>query len=336
MLPRMALRLTVFVPLLVAVSVHGIPLQVIGGEPEVVIEAIVFEVSRTSLRDLVVAASSSTDETPGFAVDVSESVVRDLASSPGAKVLQSLELPANTGKVTRIRIGSRVKADSGSSATDDPVQYIDADIDFELTPTLLLNREISLTTSVQVLIRPEEGTTGASGHPSFGTSAKQHAVRFHEGRTVVMGGFVTDAEARELTNMPMLRESPILRYLFPNEGGQSDSEVVVLFTPRIRRTLDTRAVELPPITQTSEPGSPVPNAGARYAVQVGAFRDQANASALLSELSARYQDVFIETFQKDQTFYRVRVGRFPFRQAALQLELQLRTDGFEPVIVPLN
>ncbi|MGA3324055.1 MAG: SPOR domain-containing protein, partial [Terriglobia bacterium] len=69
---------------------------------------------------------------------------------------------------------------------------------------------------------------------------------------------------------------------------------------------------------TSEP--------AVFAVQVGAFRDPANAERLKAHIEASYGPVVIQSFDRgDGFFYRVRVGHENSEGAALALAEKLRS-----------
>lgn len=70
---------------------------------------------------------------------------------------------------------------------------------------------------------------------------------------------------------------------------------------------------------------PNPSTG-YFTVQVGAFRVQENAEKLRVQLSERYSSTsLVEYDSPNGTFYRVRVGRLPTENAALQLAAQLHT-----------
>jgi len=69
---------------------------------------------------------------------------------------------------------------------------------------------------------------------------------------------------------------------------------------------------------TSEP--------ALFAVQVGAFRDPANAGRLKAQLGGSYGPVVIVSFDRgDGLFYRVRVGQESSESAARELAEKLRS-----------
>jgi rare lipoprotein A len=75
-----------------------------------------------------------------------------------------------------------------------------------------------------------------------------------------------------------------------------------------------------------------------FTVQVGAFRDRANAERLHDRLSASYSPIFIQQYDSpDGVFYRVRVGRISGEDAAHQFGEQLRgREGFTPFVTRLD
>ena len=77
-------------------------------------------------------------------------------------------------------------------------------------------------------------------------------------------------------------------------------------------------LEILGLGSTSEP--------AIFAVQVGAFRDPANADRLKALIEASYGPVVIQSFDRgDGPFYRVRVGRESSEDAAHDLAQKLRS-----------
>jgi len=82
---------------------------------------------------------------------------------------------------------------------------------------------------------------------------------------------------------------------------------------------------------------PDPAAGF-FAVQVGAFRERANAERLREQLQAAYGPVAIqELAAEDGKLYRVRVGRMTSEDAARQLGESLRArERFTPFVVRVD
>jgi rare lipoprotein A len=75
-----------------------------------------------------------------------------------------------------------------------------------------------------------------------------------------------------------------------------------------------------------------------FTVQVGAFRERANAERLREHLSTSYSPIFIQQYDSpDGVFYRVRVGRISGEDAAHQFGGQLHDrEGFTPLVTRLD
>jgi rare lipoprotein A len=75
-----------------------------------------------------------------------------------------------------------------------------------------------------------------------------------------------------------------------------------------------------------------------FTVQVGAFRDPANAQRLRDRLNASYSPIFIQQYDSPEgLYYRVRVGKVSGEDAARQFGEQLRSrEGFTPFVVRLD
>jgi len=78
--------------------------------------------------------------------------------------------------------------------------------------------------------------------------------------------------------------------------------------------------------------------GGFFTVQVGAFRDRANAQRLRDRLTASYSPIFIQQYDlPDGLYYRVRVGKVAGEDAARQFADQLRQrEGFTPFVMRLD
>jgi peptidoglycan lytic transglycosylase len=75
-----------------------------------------------------------------------------------------------------------------------------------------------------------------------------------------------------------------------------------------------------------------------FTVQVGAFRERANAERLRARLSLTYTPIFIQQYDSSEgTFYRLRVGKISGEDAANDLAAQLRSrEGFTTLVFRLD
>lgn len=84
-------------------------------------------------------------------------------------------------------------------------------------------------------------------------------------------------------------------------------------------------------------GAPDPTGG-YFTVQVGAFRERANAERLRERLNATYSPIYVQPFDSSgETFYRVRVGKITGEDAAQQYAAQLHAnENFTTFVVRLD
>ena len=243
------------------------------GKPEVLVEATVLEVDRNTLRELGIlppqgtsiglagaitggdngaAAAGRTQvnlrgldnlNSGSFNIVIPDAIADFLKSDSRTQLVQNPTVRATDGQLATIRIGSRVPVASGSfqpafvGATGTPVvqfQYIDVGVNMDITPRVLMNREISMQVVVQ--IQATAGNTIISGValPVFTNREITHEIRLSEGETNILGGLITDIESVASTGIPGLSQIPILGRLFSSETSQRDqTEIIILLTPHI-------------------------------------------------------------------------------------------------------
>jgi rare lipoprotein A len=103
------------------------------------------------------------------------------------------------------------------------------------------------------------------------------------------------------------------------------------------REIDSIGAGVVPVRLEIVSGSVDPESGF-FTVQVGAFRDPANANRLRDRLSGSHSPIFIQQYDSaDGLYYRVRVGKVSGEDAARQFGEQLRVrEGFTPFVVRLD
>ena len=239
-------------------------------KPEVVVDVTVLEVDRNTLRQLGILPPSGTTlafRTPGtsgttatntvplnslnelntanFTLTIPDTIAQFLSSDSKTKLIQNPRVRATDGKLASIRIGSREPVASGSfqpafvGATGTPVvqfQYVDVGVNLDMTPRVLLNREVSMTVLVQVQALAGDRTIGGVTQPVFTNRSIQHEIRLAEGETNILGGIITDTEAVSMTGLPGLKDIPIVNRLFAQERKtRSQTEIIIMLTPHIVR-----------------------------------------------------------------------------------------------------
>src|SRR5207248_8833575 len=155
-------------------------------------------------------------------------------------------------------------------------QFVDVGVNLDITPRVLLNRDISMTVMVQVRALAGDRNVGGVTQPVLTNRQVQHEIRLAEGETNILGGIITDTEATSLNGIPGLKNIPIIRYFFSQEQKTRDqTEIIIMLTPHILRMPNITATNMRGLYTGSETiprlraspnvpaiGSPAPTPGA--------------------------------------------------------------------------
>jgi general secretion pathway protein D len=257
-------------------------------KPEVLVDATVLEVDRNTLRQLgilppqgtavtAIGGSASTGTsttgnafplnqlpttTASYSLIIPPTTAQFLATSGNTKLVQNPRIRATDGKLASIRIGSQVPIASGSfqpafvGATGTPVvnfQFVDVGVNLDITPHVLLNRDVAMTIQVQVRALAGDRNVGGVTQPVLTNRQVQHDIRLAEGETNILGGIITDSEAVSLNGIPGLKDIPILKYFFSQEQKSRDStEIIIMLTPHILRMPNIREANMRGLNTGSE------------------------------------------------------------------------------------
>src|SRR5262249_5396656 len=106
----------------------------------------------------------------------------------------------------------------------------------DITPRVLLNRDVSMTVAVQVRALAGDRNVGGVTQPVLTNRQVTHEIRLAEGETNILGGIITDTEATSLQGLPGLKNIPLLKYFFAQEQKSRDqTEIIIMLTPHILR-----------------------------------------------------------------------------------------------------
>jgi general secretion pathway protein D len=239
---------------------------------EVIVDVIVLEVDRNELRQLGILPPQGTSltfqqtgvlpttTTPGpsemmlnnpqafssshFSVAIPQTLAQFLANSNHTKLLQSPTIRATDGLQASLRIGTREPVASGSfqntAATQNAVvqfQFVDVGVNLDITPRVLLNRDVELQATVVVSAHAGDRQISGVLQPIFTNRSITHQVRLMEGETNMLGGIMSETEFLTESGIPWLKDLPgPFGYFFSQKRRQQDStEIIIMMTPRIVR-----------------------------------------------------------------------------------------------------
>jgi cell division protein FtsN len=222
------------VPAFAQVSV--IPAADVRTSPEIFIEARVVGVPAADFARLgIVYSESDTDsDSPlGFAVVLPESETQALVRDPRTITVHSLGLRGTPGNTLKFRVDTRVLANATNSFAE-TLPYFEVGMTFEVTPRAFPNRNVALSSSSVVQVRRGPSPDGGLAPLVFDTQPIKHDIQIPEGKTILLGGFLTGSNSSNLPRIPVVSGNPILGYVGTKSPRKAEEpEVVVLLTPRV-------------------------------------------------------------------------------------------------------
>ncbi|MEX0856038.1 MAG: secretin N-terminal domain-containing protein [Gemmatimonadota bacterium] len=247
-------------------EVVQVALQALDLRPlQVVIEVVIAEVSRSEEIDVgtTFSASGTADgadvtgaldrenaPTDGFSleflrtgnVDV-QATLRALASTGNVQILSRPVILAQNNQEARILVGTQrpfvqvsrtLPTDEG--ARDEVIQYRDVGTVLTILPTINEDGYVNLLVLQEVSSATTEVQFGA---PVISTREATTQLLARNGQTVVLGGLVDRQEDEVRAGIPILKDIPLLGYLFGyNRSISGSSELFLFLTPYVVATDD--------------------------------------------------------------------------------------------------
>jgi general secretion pathway protein D len=178
------------------------------------------------------------------------------------------------------------------------VTYLDVGLKLEVEPIIYLEDEVGIKVGLEVsnIVKEVRSTTNSLTY-QIGTRNAATTLRLRDGETQVLAGLISDEDRRSADRVPGLGELPVLGRLFSSTNETTNrSEIVLLITPRLQRTLarpEAGAVEFAAGTEASTgiprlggaPASIAPSEPAAFPSPPAAF-SPAPPSAPVSEEGA--------------------------------------------------
>jgi general secretion pathway protein D len=248
-------------------------------EPEVMLEVEVLEVSRTKLLELGLRWPESiawslvgAAGTPGTItlpewLNRSSQIVQLTVTNPlfllnlrqedgSTSVLANPRIRVKNKEKARVHIGDRVPVITTTAAAtggfvSESVSYLDVGLKLEVEPVVHLEDDVGIRVGLEVsnIVREVKGSNNNTLAYQIGTRNASTVLRLRDGETEVLAGLISDEDRRTANRVPGLGQLPVVGRLFSSTNDTaSKTEIVLLITPRIVRTLarpDARATEFP-------------------------------------------------------------------------------------------
>ncbi|GAC1425095.1 MAG: tetratricopeptide repeat protein [Acidobacteriaceae bacterium] len=196
-----------------------------------------------------------------FAVTISGGTLNALLSDADTRVLQNPSIRATDGQRATLKIGSKIPIATGSysagAATgitagigvQTQFQYLDVGVNIDMTPTVHLDRDVSLKMKVEVSSQTGSVTISGVTEPIIGQRSIEHTIQLKEGEPSILAGILTKQDNATSSGTPGLAQIPLLKYLFGSQFKEvQQDEVVFVLIPHVVREslltkLNTRAID---------------------------------------------------------------------------------------------
>ena len=127
-----------------------------------------------------------------------------------------------------------------SSAITESVNYLDVGLKLDVEPEIDVDNDVTIKVGLEVSNIVKEVRSSSTGLLAYqiGTRNANTVLRLHEGETQVLAGLIQNNTQESGTHIPGLGKIPMLGRLFSNNSDSTTrSEIVLLITPRIARSL---------------------------------------------------------------------------------------------------
>lgn len=259
-------------------------------EPEVMLELEVMEISRSRLRDLgikfpdtLAIGVQGAAGIPGTVTlrewrEQRSDVVQLSFSNPlfllalrqqdgSTNVLANPRVRVKNRDKARIHIGDRVPVLTTTAAAtggfiSESVTYLDVGLKLEVEPIISLDDEVTIRVGLEVsnIVREVRSSSNTLTY-QIGTRNAATNLRLRDGETQVLAGLISNEDRRTADRVPGLGELPVAGRLFSHTlDNNNRTEIVLLITPRLLRTLDRpapSAMEFPAGTDAATTGATV-------------------------------------------------------------------------------
>lgn len=195
-----------------------------------------------------------------FAVTIGGGTLNALLSDADTRVLQNPSVRATDGKQATLKIGSRIPIATGSYnagvatgvasiGVQTQFSYQDVGVTIDMTPTIHIDRQVSLTLDVTNSTEAGSQTIEGVTEPIFGQREAKTTIQLRDGEPCLLAGILTKEDNSTTSGTPGLASLPLLKYIFGSTTKEvQQGEIVFILVPHIVREsvltrLNTRAID---------------------------------------------------------------------------------------------
>ena len=225
--------------------------------------------------------------TADFYLAVPTALVRLLQADTSTKLVAKPQLRGAEGAKLSLRLGESIPVITTSytpiatgGAGVNPLSsynYRDVGVNIDMTPRVTLQDEIILDLTLENSSRGADVSVAGVNVPSFGQRTVTTRLRLRDGESNLLAGLLREDERKSLRGLVGVVSLPGIRSLFAsNDSTASQTDIVMLLTPRIIRTRELTDADLVRINVGSQQSL---GAGGGTGTAAGSVRDSQPAPA---------------------------------------------------------
>ena len=196
--------------------------------------------------------------TADFYAAVPAAVVRFLESDSQTCLIAKPQLRSTEGQTLTLNLGDEIPVPSTvfgaaapggiSSIPISSFNYRAVGVNMEMTPRVTYEGEIVLDLSVESSTLGQSINVAGQSLPTFGSRKVVTRLRLRVGESNLLAGLLREEERRSLRGFPGTLRLPVLSQLLSdNDSAVSQTDIIMLLTPRIVRTHELTQEDVSPI-----------------------------------------------------------------------------------------
>ncbi|MBI3048344.1 MAG: hypothetical protein HYY76_08520 [Acidobacteria bacterium] len=196
--------------------------------------------------------------TADFYLSVPAAVVRFLEADSETRLIAKPQLRGAEGQQITLNLGDQIPVPATvftpiaqGGAAFNPLtsfNYRDVGVNVQMTPRVTIEGDIILDLTVENSTLGRDVNIAGQNLPSFGQRRVQTRLRLRDGESNLLAGLLREEDRRLLNGIPGLMRLPVLRNLFGTTNSSvSQTDIVMLLTPRIVRTQELTTDDVRPI-----------------------------------------------------------------------------------------
>lgn len=161
-------------------------------------------------------------------------ILNMIATNSNSKTISEPAILAENNKNAKIHVGQSLPVKTTlitQTSTAENITYIPEGVDLSVTPVVSPGSSL---VSLKVKVNISELVSYQDGNPITTERFAETEVVVETGKTVIIGGLLKEKEILVNSGFPLLKDIPIIGYLFKNHTKtKSTTELMVFLTPEI-------------------------------------------------------------------------------------------------------